>query len=99
MPQALYHPRLQTKTGRHTLRSNDSAVVTGAGGFLGGHLVGAVHKRGFARNRAVDVKPLAGSENLWTSYCSCTTSVRFRVTLGMEMDLRMTHVAKGNEVF
>jgi hypothetical protein len=81
------------------LRSNDKAVATGAGGSIGGHLVGAVHKRGFASNRAVDVKPLAGSENLWTSYPSWPTSVRFRVTLGMEMDLRMAHVANGDEVF
>ena len=34
-----------------------SVVVTGAGGFIGGHLVGALRERGVERIRAVDVKP------------------------------------------
>ena len=34
-------------------------VVTGAGGFIGGHLVGELRRRGFERVRAVDVKPLS----------------------------------------
>jgi nucleoside-diphosphate-sugar epimerase len=33
-------------------------VVTGAGGFIGGHLVAALRERGFASIRAVDVKPV-----------------------------------------
>jgi GDP-D-mannose 3',5'-epimerase len=33
-------------------------LVTGAGGFIGGHLVKYFHKRGFKRIRAVDKKPL-----------------------------------------
>jgi len=33
---------------------------------------------------------------LWTSYPSSRTSVQFRATFGMEMDLRMTYFAKGN---
>ena len=33
-------------------------VVTGAGGFIGGHLVGELQRRGFERIRAVDIKPL-----------------------------------------
>src|SRR5207253_5639118 len=32
-------------------------VVTGAGGFIGGHLVGELGRRGFERVRAVDIKP------------------------------------------
>lgn len=32
-------------------------VVTGAGGFIGGHLVGELRRRGFTKIRAVDVKP------------------------------------------
>src|SRR5262245_34035115 len=36
----------------------DTVVVTGAGGFIGGHLVGDLLKEGRARIRAVDVKPL-----------------------------------------
>jgi len=34
-------------------------VVTGAGGFIGGHLVSTFRSRGFKRIRAVDIKPLA----------------------------------------
>src|ERR1700675_1870905 len=34
-------------------------VVTGAGGFIGGHLVRVLQQRGHTRIRAVDVKPLA----------------------------------------
>jgi nucleoside-diphosphate-sugar epimerase len=33
------------------------AVVTGAGGFIGGHLVAELRRRGFERVRAVDIKP------------------------------------------
>jgi GDP-D-mannose 3',5'-epimerase len=35
-----------------------AAVVTGAGGFIGGHLVAALRKRGVESIRAVDVKPV-----------------------------------------
>jgi len=34
-------------------------VVTGAGGFIGGHLVSSLRARGFHSIRAVDIKPLA----------------------------------------
>ena len=39
------------------LDSGSLVVVTGAGGFIGGHLVGELRRRGFERVRAVDVKP------------------------------------------
>ena len=38
---------------------NDLVVVTGAGGFIGGHLVKVLQQRGHKKIRAVDVKPLA----------------------------------------
>src|ERR1700688_3248591 len=34
-------------------------VVTGAGGFIGGHLVADLKRRGWRRLRAVDIKPFA----------------------------------------
>jgi nucleoside-diphosphate-sugar epimerase len=37
---------------------NRLVVVAGAGGFIGGHLVADLHRRGYSRIRAVDIKPL-----------------------------------------
>jgi len=41
-----------------TTAHDDLVVVTGAGGFIGGHLVADLRRSGFRRIRAVDVKPL-----------------------------------------
>lgn len=38
---------------------HDCVVVTGAGGFIGGHLVDALKKQGFKNVRAVDIKPFS----------------------------------------
>lgn len=38
--------------------NNDHVVVTGAGGFIGGHLVAELRRQGRTHIRAVDVKPL-----------------------------------------
>jgi GDP-D-mannose 3',5'-epimerase len=50
---------------------DDLAVVTGAGGFIGGHLVADLRRQGYHRIRAVDIKPFGewyqrfdGVENL-----------------------------------
>ncbi|MEA2800898.1 MAG: UDP-glucose 4-epimerase, partial [Rhodospirillaceae bacterium] len=40
------------------MSKNDLVVVTGAGGFIGGHLVRVLQERGHTKIRAVDVKPL-----------------------------------------
>ena len=40
------------------MSKNDLVVVTGAGGFIGGHLVKVLQQRGHTKIRAVDVKPL-----------------------------------------
>src|SRR4026209_907470 len=40
----------------HT-NTDDLVLVTGAGGFIGGHLVAALRPRGHSRIRAVDIKP------------------------------------------
>jgi len=37
---------------------SDLIVVAGAGGFIGGHLVGYLFNQGYSRIRAVDLKPL-----------------------------------------
>lgn len=39
--------------------TDDLVLVTGAGGFIGGHLVRALREQGHAQIRAVDIKPFA----------------------------------------
>ena len=41
-----------------SLNRADLVVVTGGGGFIGGHLVAELRERGFERIRSVDVKPV-----------------------------------------
>jgi nucleoside-diphosphate-sugar epimerase len=39
------------------LKNNNNVLVTGGGGFIGGHLVNTLRQQGYKRIRAVDVKP------------------------------------------
>ena len=39
-------------------KSSNAVVVCGAGGFIGGHLVAELRRRGAARIRAIDLKPI-----------------------------------------
>jgi nucleoside-diphosphate-sugar epimerase len=41
---------------RH-MNKNDLVLVTGAGGFIGGHLLATLRRQGFRRLRGVDMKP------------------------------------------
>jgi nucleoside-diphosphate-sugar epimerase len=42
------------------LNTNQSVLVAGGGGFIGGHLVADLLKKGFKKVRCVDVKPQSG---------------------------------------
>jgi nucleoside-diphosphate-sugar epimerase len=41
------------------MKSGDTIVITGAGGFIGGHLVRGWRERGYGQIRAVDAKPFS----------------------------------------
>ena len=49
---------LRSGTQRWNVRSHNRVLITGAGGFIGGHLVAEFRKLGYRKIRAVDVKPL-----------------------------------------
>ena len=40
------------------MSTDDLVVVTGGGGFIGGHLIADLRRQGYRRLRAVDIKPL-----------------------------------------
>jgi nucleoside-diphosphate-sugar epimerase len=42
----------------HQIDRDDVVLITGAGGFIGGHLVAELRRRGHRRVRAVDIKPI-----------------------------------------
>jgi nucleoside-diphosphate-sugar epimerase len=72
-----------------TLQNHNTIVVTGAGGFIGGHLVATLRSQGHKQIRAVDVKPL----NEWYQ--------RFDDVENLQLDLNLREscdvVAKGAE--
>jgi GDP-D-mannose 3', 5'-epimerase len=51
-----FHPLLGS-VRNDAISSGDRVLVTGGGGFLGGHLVAELRRRGFQCIRSVDVKP------------------------------------------
>src|SRR5689334_1941790 len=53
-------------------------VVTGAGGFIGGHLVASLRQRGHSNLRAVDVKPLAEWEQRFDDVESLSLDLNLR---------------------
>src|SRR5438445_9279612 len=47
-----------TENFTSTVTTDELVVVAGAGGFIGGHLVGQLQQLGYGRIRAVDNKPI-----------------------------------------
>lgn len=41
----------------YVLDRNDRVLVTGGGGFIGGHMIARLRERGFTRLRSVDIRP------------------------------------------
>ena len=58
--------------------ANDLVVVTGAGGFIGGHLVAELRRRNHARIRAVDIKPLDEWYQAFDDVENCIQDLRER---------------------
>src|SRR5262249_40590396 len=61
---------------KDTVMSQELIVVTGAGGFIGGHLMADLRRQGHGRLRAVDCKP---AEAWWQ---------RFADVENLQLDLR-----------
>jgi nucleoside-diphosphate-sugar epimerase len=57
---------------------NDLILVAGAGGFIGGHLVGELRRLGCRRLRAVDIKPLAEWHQVFPDVENLTLDMRER---------------------
>ena len=58
------------------LEPSKLVVVAGGGGFIGGHLVAELRRRGFARIRSVDVKPIDDWYQLYDDVENCTLDLR-----------------------
>jgi GDP-D-mannose 3', 5'-epimerase len=57
---------------------NDLVVVTGGGGFIGGHLVAELRRRNYRRIRAVDIKPLHEWYQVFDDVEKCVLDLRER---------------------
>ena len=57
---------------------DDLVLITGAGGFIGGHLVGELRRLGYRRLRAVDVKPVDQWYQAFPDVDSLTLDLRDR---------------------
>jgi nucleoside-diphosphate-sugar epimerase len=57
---------------------NDLILVAGAGGFIGGHLVGELRRLGYRRLRAVDIKPISEWYQVFPDVENLTLDLRER---------------------
>jgi GDP-D-mannose 3', 5'-epimerase len=71
---------------------NKRVVVTGAGGFIGGSLVAALHKQGYTSIRAVDIKPL----NEWYQRCDAAENLSLDLNIKENCDAT---VQGANEIY
>jgi nucleoside-diphosphate-sugar epimerase len=55
---------------------DDLILVTGAGGFIGGHLAASLLGQGFTRVRAVDIEPLANWFQVFSAADNCRLDLR-----------------------
>ena len=60
------------------MERSDLVLVTGAGGFIGGHLVAELRRRGHRRIRAVDIKPIADWYQVFADVENLTLDLRER---------------------
>lgn len=60
------------------LDSDQSILVCGAGGFIGGHIVGALRRRGFRCLRAVDIKPVSSWYQSWLDVENISLDLRVK---------------------
>jgi GDP-D-mannose 3', 5'-epimerase len=57
---------------------DDLVLVTGAGGFIGGHLIGELRRLGYRRLRGADVKPVEQWYQTFPDVDNCTLDLRER---------------------
>jgi nucleoside-diphosphate-sugar epimerase len=60
------------------LHPDQQILVTGAGGFIGGHIVGTLRRQGFHRLRAVDIKPLSSWYQSWADVENINLDLRIK---------------------
>ena len=58
------------------LEPKDLTLIAGAGGFIGGHLVAELRRRGHARIRAVDIKPVGQWYQRFPDVENCTLDLQ-----------------------
>ncbi len=60
------------------LNSDQTVLICGAGGFIGGHVIAALRRQGFLRLRAVDIKPVKSWYQFWPDVESISVDLRLK---------------------